>query len=146
MANKCANNIIKNDISQTPSKVGVLQSITFSHTPDEARSVRLAKGCVPSKIYSVIEKISFNIINQTELETYIHSFTIILSLFFIDLAFSVASFIVDAASFPILLVTVTYNRLSWLWLSVMQGCLVTLVGLLFILSHLILDIVPGGST
>ena len=35
-----------------------------------------------------------------------NSFTIILSLFFTDLVFSVASFIVDAVSFPILLVTV----------------------------------------
>ena len=49
MANKCANNIIKNIIPQTPSKVGVLQSITFSHTPDEARSVGLAKACIISK-------------------------------------------------------------------------------------------------
>ena len=29
--------------------MGVLLSITFSHTPDEARSVGLAKTCVPSK-------------------------------------------------------------------------------------------------
>ena len=75
-----------------------------------------------------------------------NSFTIISSLFFIDLAFSVAGFIVDAVSFPILLVTVTYNRLSWLQLFVMQGCLVTVIGLFFILCCLILDIVPGGST
>ena len=50
MENKCANennNIIKNNILQTPSKVGVLQSTTFSHTPDEAMSVGLAKACVP---------------------------------------------------------------------------------------------------
>ena len=71
-------------------------------------------------------------------------FTIISSLFFTDLSFSVASFIVDAVSFPILLMTVTYNGLSWLQLFVMQGCWVTLIGLLFILSCLILDIVPGG--
>ena len=29
-------NVIKINIVQTPSKVGVLQSKTFSHTPDEA--------------------------------------------------------------------------------------------------------------
>ena len=29
-------NIIKINILQTPSKLGVLQSKTFSHTPDEA--------------------------------------------------------------------------------------------------------------
>ena len=32
---------------------------TFSHTPDEARSVGLVKACVPQKIYSVPEKISY---------------------------------------------------------------------------------------
>ena len=42
-----------------PSKVGVLESIIFSHTPDEAMSVGLAKACVPWKIYSVLEKLSF---------------------------------------------------------------------------------------
>ena len=50
MANKCANqnyNIIKNNIPQTPSKVGVLQSITFTHTPDEAMLVELVKASVP---------------------------------------------------------------------------------------------------
>ena len=75
-----------------------------------------------------------------------NSLTIISSLFFTDLAMSVASFIVNALSFPIVLVTVTYNRLFWLQLFVIQGCLVNLIGLLFILSCLILDIVPGGST
>ena len=30
----------------TPSKVGVLESITFSHTPEEAMSVGLVKACV----------------------------------------------------------------------------------------------------
>ena len=60
MANKSANNnnnnIIKNIIPQTQSKLGVLQRKTFFHTPDEARSVGLAKACVLSKTYSVIEK------------------------------------------------------------------------------------------
>ena len=45
MSNKI--NIVKNNIPHTPSKVGVLQSITFSHTPDEAMSAGLAKACVP---------------------------------------------------------------------------------------------------
>ena len=31
---------------QTPSDPGVLVGKTFSHTPDEARSVGLAKACV----------------------------------------------------------------------------------------------------
>ena len=66
MANKCANNIIKNIIPQTPSKVGVLQSITFSHTPDEGRSVGLTKACVPAKNLFCYREITFNIINQTE--------------------------------------------------------------------------------
>ena len=61
MANKCANNIIKNIIPQTPSKVGVLQSKTFWHTPDEARSVGLAKACVLSKNLFCYREISFNI-------------------------------------------------------------------------------------
>ena len=46
MSNK-KNNIVKNNIPHTPSKVGVLESRTFSHTPDEAMSVGLAKACVP---------------------------------------------------------------------------------------------------
>ena len=50
------NNIIKKIILHTPSKAGVLLRKTFSHTPDEARTVGLAKACVLSKIYSVIEK------------------------------------------------------------------------------------------
>ena len=40
-------NIVKNNIPHTASKVGVLESIIFSHTPDEAMSVGLAKACVP---------------------------------------------------------------------------------------------------
>ena len=66
MANKCGNNIIKNIIPQTPLKVGVLQSKTFSHTPDEARSVGLGKACILSKNLFCYREISFNIINQTE--------------------------------------------------------------------------------
>ena len=36
----------ENFFLQTPSKPGVLVRKTFSHTPDEARSVGLAKACV----------------------------------------------------------------------------------------------------
>ena len=52
-----SNNIMKNIILQTPSKPGALLRKTFSHTPDEARSVGLVKACVLQKIYSVIEKL-----------------------------------------------------------------------------------------
>ena len=40
-------NIIKKNILWTPSKVGVLQSKTFSHTPDQAMFDGLAKACEP---------------------------------------------------------------------------------------------------
>ena len=81
MVHKCANkiiiknyNIIKNNIPQTPSKVCVLQSIIFSHTPDEARSVALAKACIPEKNYSVTEKLSFNITKLTMYFTFNKAF------------------------------------------------------------------------
>ena len=48
---------MKNIFLQTPLKPGVLLRKTFSHTPDEARSVGLVKACVPLKIDSVIEKL-----------------------------------------------------------------------------------------
>ena len=60
MVNKCANNIIKHMIPHTPSQVGVLQSITFFHIPDEARLVLLAKLCVPSKHLLCYREISLN--------------------------------------------------------------------------------------
>ena len=41
--------IMKYNILHTPSKVGVLVSIIFSHTPEEAMSGGLAKACVPIK-------------------------------------------------------------------------------------------------
>ena len=44
MSNKI--NIVKNNIPDTPSKVDVLQSITFSHRPDETMSAGLVKACV----------------------------------------------------------------------------------------------------
>ena len=37
---------MKKNILQTPSKPGFLLAKTFTHTPDEARSVGLAKACV----------------------------------------------------------------------------------------------------
>ena len=48
---------MKNNFLQTPSKSGVMLRKTFSHTPDEAKSVGLVKACVFQKIYSVIEKL-----------------------------------------------------------------------------------------
>ena len=53
-------------VLQTPSNVGVLYRIIFSHTPDEAMSGGLAKACVPGKNYSVPEKIEFLNEYQTE--------------------------------------------------------------------------------
>ena len=40
------NYIVRLNIPHTPSKVGVLESITFSYTPEEAMSVGLVKACV----------------------------------------------------------------------------------------------------
>ena len=57
---------MKNNFLQMPSKPGVLQGKTFSHTPDEARSVGLGKACVFQNIYSVIEKIRSKNIIKTE--------------------------------------------------------------------------------
>ena len=54
---------MKNNFLQTPSKPGDLQGKTFSHTPDEARSVGLAKAFVFQNIYSVIEKLDPRIPN-----------------------------------------------------------------------------------
>ena len=42
-------NIIKYNIPYTPSKVGVLVRIIFSHTPEEGMSGGLAKACIPGK-------------------------------------------------------------------------------------------------
>ena len=47
---------MKNNFLQTSSKPGVLLRKAFSHTPDEARSVGLAKAYVFQNIYSVPEK------------------------------------------------------------------------------------------
>ena len=38
--------IVKDNIPHTASKVCVLESITFSHTPEEATSVGLVTACV----------------------------------------------------------------------------------------------------
>ena len=40
---------MKHIFLQTPLKPGVLLRETFSHTPDEARSVGSVKACVPLK-------------------------------------------------------------------------------------------------
>ena len=77
-----------------------------------------------------------------------NSSTIISSLFFTGQAFNVANLIVDAVLFPTLFVIVMFIKLSGLQLLVMQGCyiiLIGLIGLLFIFSCIIFDIVPGGS-
>ena len=50
----------------TPSKLGVLQGIIFSCTPDEAMSDGLAKACVPGKIVMFQRKLEFLIENQTD--------------------------------------------------------------------------------
>ena len=42
-------NITKYNNLHTPSEVGVLVSIIFSHTPEEAMSGGPVKACVPSK-------------------------------------------------------------------------------------------------
>ena len=55
---------MKNIFLQTPQKPGVLLGKTFSHIPDEARPVGLAKACVPLKIDSVIEKLDPRILNH----------------------------------------------------------------------------------
>ena len=56
---KNSKNIIKYNIPNTPSKVGVLVRIIFSHTPEEAMSGGLANLVFPVKIDSVQEKLSF---------------------------------------------------------------------------------------
>ena len=55
-----------------PSKVGVLESMTFSHTPEEAMSVGLGKACVPWKNWFCSREIEFFIEIQAEWEVYIH--------------------------------------------------------------------------
>ena len=57
--------IMKCNILHTPSKVGVLVSIIFSHTPEEAMSGGLAKACVPIKNWFCWREIEFpNFIHQ----------------------------------------------------------------------------------
>ena len=69
---KCANHILRYMIPHAPSQVGVLQCITFSNIPDEARLVLLAKLCVPSRNLFCYGEISLNNISYTEWETYIN--------------------------------------------------------------------------
>ena len=52
-------NIMKYNILHTPSEVGVLVSILFSYTPEEAMSGGLAKACVPIKNWFCWEEIEF---------------------------------------------------------------------------------------
>ena len=58
--------LYRKNIPHTPSNVGVLLRIIFSHTPDEAMPGGLAKACVSGKNCSVSEKIWFLIEYQTE--------------------------------------------------------------------------------
>ena len=51
--------IIKDNIPHTPSKVGVFERWIFSHTPEEAMSVGLAKACVPRKNWFCSREIEF---------------------------------------------------------------------------------------
>ena len=57
-------NIIKYNIPHTPSEVGVLVSIIFSHAPEEAMSGGLAKAWVPSKNQFCSREIEF--LNKVE--------------------------------------------------------------------------------
>ena len=78
-----------------------------------------------------------------------NSSTNISFLSFTDQAFNVANLIVDVVLFPIMFFIVMFIKLFGLWLLVKQGCSVILIGLMgipFIFSHLIFDIVPGGNT
>ena len=58
-------NIIKFNISHTPTEVGVLVSI-FSHTPEEAMLGGLVKACVPSKNQFCSREIEFLNEDKTE--------------------------------------------------------------------------------
>ena len=51
--------LYRKNIPHTPSNVGVLLRIIFSHTADEAMSGELVKACVPGKNCSLPEKIEF---------------------------------------------------------------------------------------
>ena len=65
--------IMEDNILYTPSKVGVFERWIFSHTPEEAMSVGLAKACVPRKNDSVQEKLSYLMkIKQNEKSTFIY--------------------------------------------------------------------------
>ena len=59
-------------IPQTPSKVGVLQSITFPIHQMKPCLLDWWKLVFLTKFYSVIVKLSFDIEKQTEWEPYIH--------------------------------------------------------------------------
>ena len=57
---------IKYNIPHTPTKVGVLVRIIFSHTPEEAMSVGLAKACVLRKNWFCSREIELLIEDRTE--------------------------------------------------------------------------------
>ena len=59
-------NMIKYNNSHTHSEVGVLVSIIFSHTPEEAMSGGLAKTCDPSKNHFCSREIEFLNEDKTE--------------------------------------------------------------------------------
>ena len=65
-------NVIKYNIPHTPSKVGVLVRIIFSHTPEEAMSDGLVKASVPRENWFCSREIEFPNEDQTEWEVYIH--------------------------------------------------------------------------
>ena len=72
--------IIKNNSPHAPSKVDVMVSITFSHTPDGAMSVGLAKACVPWKklfCYREIELPYWNVSRMRSLHSLQFLFLII---------------------------------------------------------------------
>ena len=52
---------------QTPSKPGVLVRKTFSYTPDEARSVGLAKACVFYKYIFCYRENQFQVHNSNRM-------------------------------------------------------------------------------
>ena len=62
------------NIPHTPSHVGVVTSTTFSHTPEEAMSVGLAKACVLLKNWFCFrEKLNLALkIKQNEKSTCLH--------------------------------------------------------------------------
>ena len=67
---------MKNIFLLTPSKPGVLLRKTFFHTPDEARSVGLAKACVLLKDLFCYREIRFKRINLICTQAFTRSSTL----------------------------------------------------------------------